>query len=342
MKKTEYRRSAQASGKRKRITFFKLFLLFAILIAVFVLSLFLGSSAISPSEAIKGLFSGSGTAAVIMRYIRFPRILAALLAGIGLSVSGVLLQTITDNRLASPGIIGVNSGAGLAVILALSYFPKATHFLPIFAFAGAVAATSIILFSASRIGTSKVSVILSGMAMNAVLNAGISFVSIIDTDVLSSYSYFSVGGVSDVTPEQLLLPAVMIFVSLALSLMLSRKITILSLGDDVASSLGIRVGFMRTICILLACASAASAVSFAGLLGFVGLIIPNASKKICPESTASILVSSALMGGIAVIAADTAGRTVFAPTEVPVGIVMSLIGAPIFFALILGRRKNGR
>lgn len=336
------KQSCAKTQLRQKSDRFRITLILVGLAAVFVGALFFGSSALSPTEALRGIFGSGGTASVIMRYVRLPRILAALTAGIGLSVSGILLQTVTDNSLASPGIIGVNSGAGLAVIIVMSFFPQASGFIPIAAFAGAAAATFIILFSAYRIGMSKISVILSGMAMNAVLNACISFISIIDTDVLSSYNFFSVGGVAGVMTNQLIVPSVMIFISFGMSLIFSRKIAVLHLGGDIAASLGINVGFMRTLCILLACASAASVVSFAGLLGFVGLIVPNMAKRICQSgSMAAQILASALIGGIIVIAADTIGRTIFAPTEVPVGIVMSLIGAPMFFSLLLRRQKNG-
>ena len=306
-----------------------------------VTALWLGSSKLSLSEVFAGLFSEENTKiSVIIRHIRLPRMLAALLAGVGLSVSGVLLQGVTDNGLASPNIIGVNSGAGFLTILMLSCFPHAVFALPFAAFFGAFLTTLLIVWTANRIGSSKTTIILAGMALTTILNAGISFISLLDTDVVAVYNYFSVGGLSGVTMERLLIPAVLIFLSLGVSLLLSPKISLLCLGDSLASSLGVRVRFLRIVCLLCASASAAAVVSFAGLLGFVGLIVPHIARRLTGGGMTKALLSSSLVGGTIVMLADTIGRTLFAPTEIPVGIVMALVGAPFFLVLLLRRREH--
>lgn len=319
--------------------------IFALLTAVLLLSMFislwLGSAELSVGDIFKGLFSdGDSRVSIIIRYVRLPRMLAALLAGIGLSVSGALLQGVTDNGLASPNIIGVNSGAGFMTILTLSIFPGAVFALPFSAFCGAFAATLLILWTANRIGTSKVTIILAGMALTAILNAGISFLSLLDTDVVAAYNAFSIGGLSGVTTRALWIPAVLIFLSLGAALLLSRQISVLCLGDSLASSLGIRVKRLRMICLICSSASAAAVVSFAGLLGFVGLIVPHMARRITGGSMPKVLVSSALCGASIVMLADALGRTLFAPTEIPVGIVMAAIGAPFFLILLFRRRGH--
>jgi len=280
------------------------------------------------------------TAKIILLNLRLPRVLAALLAGIGLSVSGVLLQSITGNALAAPNIIGVNSGAGFCAIVMLSFFPNTLALLPLGAFAGAFLTTLLIVSLASRINAFRGTVILAGIATTAVLNAGISLLSLIDSDVLSAYNAFSVGGLAGIEMKELLIPAVIIFISLSISLILSKRIHTLCLGDSIAASLGVRVRALRTVCLVAASAAASAVVSFAGLLGFVGLVVPHISRKIAGENPFPLLITSSLIGAALVIFADLLGRVILAPTEIPVGVIMALIGAPFFFVLLLQRRNR--
>ncbi len=298
-----------------------------------------GSTRLSFSEMWKGLSGKDEVLSIIVHHLRLPRVLAALLAGVGLSVSGVLLQSVTGNPLAAPNIIGVNAGAGFATILMLTLFSGAARFAPLFAFIGAFSATIIIVFTASKISASGSTVILAGIAFSAILNAGISFLSLLDSDVLTSYNAFSIGGLRGVTADQLYVPAAIIFVCLAASLMLSRHIRLLSLGDKMAASLGVRVRAVRFMALLLASASAAAVVSLAGLLGFVGLIVPHIARRIVGGGTGILLISSSLIGASLVILADLLGRVLLAPTEIPVGIIMALIGSPFFFILLFKRRN---
>ena len=313
----------------------------AVLLASLLLALFLGSVRMSPADVLRALFGiGEEKYSIIVRALRLPRILAAILAGVGLSVSGLLLQSVTGNRLASPNIIGVNAGAGFAAILTLSMFPRAVHALPFAAFLGAFAATLLIVRLAASIRASHISVILAGMALTAILNAGISFISLLEPEVITAYNDFSIGGLSGVTAERLLVPAILIVLSLALTAVLAPQISMLCLGDRLAASLGVRVSVIRTVCLLCASASAAAVVSFAGLLGFVGLIVPHIAKRLVGIEIRHALPAAALCGAALVLLGDTLGRTLFSPTELPVGIVMALIGAPFFLILLLGGRRH--
>lgn len=311
-----------------------------LLLFVLLLSLRFGSSNMDWPSFFGGLFKQNGFEAqsLIIYSLRLPRLLQGILAGIGLSVSGVLLQSVTGNDLASPNIIGVNAGAGFVVILILSYFPGAVMGLPIAAFLGAFLTTLLIMAIANRIDSSKATVILAGIAVQALLSAGISFFSLLDTDVLVSYNYFSVGGLSNSDISLLWLPGIIIISGLIVSLAFSGRIQILCLGDGMALSLGVRVKRIRMLCLVCASACAAAVVSFAGLLGFVGLIVPHISRKLVGTRTGTLLAVSAVIGSILVLTADLLGRVIFAPSEVPVGIVMSLIGAPFFFILLMRRR----
>ncbi|MBR5538581.1 MAG: iron ABC transporter permease [Clostridia bacterium] len=299
-----------------------------------------GSTHLSFSEVWQGVLGKDELFSVIVRNLRLPRVFAALLAGVGLSVSGVLLQSVTGNPLAAPNIIGVNAGAGFATILMLTLFSGATLFAPLFAFAGAFVTTLIIVFTANRIGASSSTVILAGIAFSAILNAGISFLSLLDSDVLTAYNAFSIGGLRGVTANQLYLPAFIITAGLTFSLLISRHIRLLSLGDKMAASLGVRVRAIRFFALLLASASAAAVVSFAGLLGFVGLVVPHIARRIVGTRTSILLIASSLIGASLVIFADLFGRILLAPTEIPVGIIMALIGAPFFFILLIKRRNT--
>lgn len=299
------------------------------------------------AAVLLGIFCGStrldwknnaANSTIILTYLRVPRVAAALLAGVGLSVSGVLLQSVTGNALASPNIIGVNAGAGFCCILLLNFFPQYWAALPFGAFIGAFATTLLIVTVAKKISAAPGTVILAGIACTTLLNAGISFLSLLDSDVLSSYNAFSVGGLNGVKLEQLVLPAIIIALCLCVSLLLSRQIHLLCLGDALAGSIGVRTQRIRMVCLVCASASAAAVVSFAGLLGFVGLVVPHISRRLCGNRTGPLLVTSSLVGAILVILADLLGRVLLAPTEIPVGILMAFIGAPFFFFLLLKRR----
>lgn len=304
-----------------------------------LLAVFLGC-AFGSADLVQLLKGDKETALIIFYNLRLPRVLAALLCGVGLSVSGVLLQSITGNPLAAPNIIGVNSGAGFCCIVMLTFLPRASAFLPLGAFVGAFAATLLIVGIANKINAFRGTVILAGIAVTAVLNAGISLLSLLDTDVLSAYNAFSVGGLSGVRMSQLYLPALIIAACLAVSLVLSRRIHALCLGDALASALGVKVRALRMVCLICASASAAAVVSFAGLLGFVGLVVPHIARKLVGERTSVLLITSSFLGAILVIVADLCGRVLLAPTEIPVGVIMALIGAPFFFALLLKRRNS--
>lgn len=313
--------------------------LITILVLVFIISLFVGSSKISIIDSIKGLFdSSNNTISIIMRNIRLPRVIGAVVAGAGLAASGVLLQNITNNELASPNIIGVNSGAGLITIILLSIFPSLINYISIGSFIGAFLTTILILSISYRIGNNKVSIILSGIAITTLLNAGINLISLIDNDVLDSYKYFSIGSLNGINIKQLIIPIIFIIISLVISIITSSKSETLILGDSLAKSLGTRVTLYRIITILCASMLASAVVSFAGLLGFVGLVVPHIARKINGCSLKNSIITSSIVGAILVLVCDTLGRIIFYPTEIPVGIIMAFVGCPFFIYLLLRRK----
>lgn len=316
-----------------------IFILIPLLVLCVMAGLCFGGVALHPAQILSAVTgNGEETVRIILLQLRLPRVLAGLLAGVGLSASGVLLQSVTANELASPNIIGINSGAGLAVILMLTIFPRAGAMLPVGAFAGAFGAAMIILLAANRLGTSRTAIVLIGIAITTVFNAAISFLSLLDEGILAQYNHFTVGSLKAVRTHQLILPAILILAAFGFSMIMANRLGVLCMGDSVAAALGIRVKRLRVVALGCAAACAAAVVSFAGLLGFVGLVVPHIARRLVGQQPVRMLPVSALLGAVIVIGADLLGRTLFAPSELPVGILMSLIGAP-YFLMLLCRRK---
>jgi len=317
-------------------------LLLLLLFGVSLAALRLGSAALSPTAFWSGLLGKEGfqTETLILYQLRLPRILGGILAGVGLSVSGVLLQGITGNDLAGPNIIGINAGAGFAAMLTLYFWAERLLLLPLGAFCGAFLATLLIIGIAGRVSRSRATVILVGVAVTALLNAGISLLSLLDPDVLATYNHFSIGGLSGVRLESLGIPAAVILAAFGTAVLLGKRIDVLCLGDSLAASLGVRVRTLRMVSLILASASAAAVVSFAGLLGFVGLIVPHIARRLSGGGIRRQLCYAAPLGALLTLSADLLGRVLFAPSELPVGIILALLGAPFFFYLLLRRKSH--
>ena len=315
----------------------------ALTLGAATLSLWVGSVSLSPTQVLAAL-TGQDTGSVAARIVlstRLPRTCAALLAGAALAVSGGVIQTVLSNPLASPGIIGVNSGAGLAVALVCAIAPLAQAWTPLVAFLGALAGILLVLGLAERTGASRITVVLAGVAVSNLFSAGIDAVVTLVPDALNGVSDFRIGGFSGVTMAQLAPAAGLILVSLALVLSLSQQLDILALGSDTAQSLGLSVRPVRFLFLMLAAALAGAAVSFSGLIGFVGLIVPHTMRRLVGEDSLPLLLSSALGGAFFVTLCDLLARVLFAPYELPVGIILAFAGAP-FFLWLLFRQRGGR
>lgn len=327
------------TAKRTGITLLVLFLLLG---GAVVCGLAWGSAPLDFGTIVDALSGrGDDTARIILFELRLPRVGGALLAGAGLAVCGLLLQTVTGNDLCSPNIIGVNAGAGLAVMVILCLFPMAFRLLPLAAFVGALATTLTVLgISASAGGHStKTTVVLAGVAVGALLNAGISFLSSLYPDALASYTAFSVGGFSGVYADDLPLPGLLILAGILVAWCLSPRLNLLCLGDELARSLGVRVQALRLLCLILASALCAAVVTFAGLLGFVGLVVPHITRRLVGHDLRILVPAGALLGALLTVVADLAGRTLFSPAELPAGILLSALGAPFFLFLLFKRRR---
>ena len=328
------------TARKKRLTVHISALLF-LLLALF-LSLRFGSTYLKTGAFFGALLRRAGyeSGTLILYAIRLPRAIGALLAGAGLALSGTLLQRVTDNPLAAPHILGINAGAGFFVILSLTLFSTAFFLRPICAFVGALLCALLILALSDRAGLDRAAVVLCGVALSALFSAGISFFSALDSDVLASYNDFSIGGLRGVTMRVLILPACVILLCLLGAWLLSRSLRLFCLGDTLAASLGVSVKRVRLLALLLAAASAAAAVSFAGLLGFVGLIVPHTARRLARQDLRGELLLSPVLGATLLLLADLVGRMLLSPTEIPVGILTAMLGVPFFLTLLIGRKRH--
>ena len=314
----------------------------ALCLTAAVLSLLLGAVRLSPLQLWQALLDGpSNTAGYIFWYARLPRTLACLLSGAALAVAGAVIQAVLSNRLASPGIIGVNAGAGLAVTVCCALGLLSGWAIALSSFAGAMAAVLLVVFTAEKTGASRTTVILGGVAVNSFLGAlSEALVTLVpEAGVLSGD--FRVGGFSSVVPVRLLSAGILICGALIILLTLHNDLDVLALGEETAQSLGMSVKKTRTIFLVLAALLAGASVSFAGLLGFVGLMVPHAIRSLVGCESRKLLPLCAVGGAGFVTACDLAARLLFLPYELPVGILMSVLGGPFFLGLLL-KQKGGR
>lgn len=315
-----------------------LFLLFLI---TFFICLFIGAASLSFSD-ILAVFLGKGQEShrSILLYIRLPRVAACALSGSALAVSGVIIQQVLQNPLAGPNIIGVNAGAGFAVVLCSALFPFSYGRIPFAAFLGAFAAMLFIYGLAKRTGASKVTLVLAGVCVNSMLSAFSDVIHTLNEDTLTGTYSFRLGGFTSVSTKILFPAGILIVLGIAAAMLLGRELEILALGEQVASSVGLNSRRYRFLFLMLASLLAGASVSFAGLLSFVGLMAPHIAKRIIGEECRYLLPFSALFGGIFVMLCDLAARTMFAPYELPTGILLSLIGAPFFLWLLFSQKRR--
>ena len=305
-------------------------------------SLVFGAVPIPPGEVIAALLGqGSGTTASIVLYARLPRLCGCLLAGAALACAGVIIQGVLNNPLAAPNVIGVNSGAGLATALCCALAPGAVRLTPIAAFLGALAGVLLVLLIAERAGAARITLVLAGVAMSSIFSAGIDAVVTFVPDALSGYTDFRVGGVKNLSMARLAPAFWVILIALLIALSLSNELDLLLLGRETAQGLGLHANRLRLALLMLAAALAGAAGSFAGLLGFVGLLVPHIMRRAVGEDSFPLLLSSALGGGLLLTVCDLASRMIFAPFELPLGVVLSLAGGPFFIWLLLKQRRGG-
>lgn len=309
----------------------------SILLLIFVvISIGMGSVYISPLETIQTIFTRSEEmATTIIWDLRIPRVAVAAIVGVNLALSGALLQAVMRNPLADPGLTGVSSGASVTVLAIMLVFPNFTSFVPIVAMIGGTIAVAIVYALAWKKNTiSPVRIILAGVAVNAIFGGITGLLSILYSDRLPAALQWMNGslggkGMGDVA---VLLPYSMI--GWVLALFCIRSANLLSLGEKVASNLGENTNCIRILLSLVAVYLAAVSVSIVGLLGFVGLVVPHMARLIVGTNYRFVIPMSMVLGAVVLVIADTIGRTLFAPLDLPAGIIMAMVGGPYFLYLM--------
>ena len=342
LQKSSTRKSSDNNQKHGRQAPVLLCVLLLLLFVAILVSVGFGSVRISLLEGLRALLSGDteSPAFRVLWYLRLPRVFAGALAGAALAVSGVLIQAVLQNPMAAPNVIGVNSGAGLGAVLTLTVFPGAVSLLPLAAFCGAVLACLCIYAISVRTGGERMTVILVGIAVSSILNGGINAIKMLYPDSVYDADSFMIGGLSGVTYARIAPAAILIAIGILCSMLVSRGADILSLGKDSAKVLGMNVTGFQLLLLVLASVLAGAAVSFAGLLGFVGLVVPHIARKLVGAAHRWVLPVSALGGALLVLICDLLCRVLFAPYELPVGILLSFVGGPFFITLVLTGRKR--
>lgn len=317
--------------------------------AIFVASTAMGEMKISPLTVLQ-VFFGGGTEMdqLIIKSFRLPRIIIALTVGMGLAVSGSILQGMIRNPLASPDILGITGGASVAVVGFLAVFTDRSNaltvsiaWLPVAAFIGAAAAAFLVYILAWKNGVSPIRLVLIGIGLMALMKALTTLMMILGPIFQASQANIWITGTvygSTWANVSIALPATIILIVLAI--ISARNLNIQELGDDVATGLGSRVQKQRFALLAISTGLIGTSVAFAGGIGFVGLMAPHMARRLVGSSFGALIPVSALLGGILVMAADLIGRTMFSPLEVPAGVFTAGIGAPYFIYLLFKTRNQ--
>jgi iron complex transport system permease protein len=314
-------------------------------LAAMVVNIGVGEYPIAPLDVVRTVLhlpTDNPDYDFIVNTLRLPRMLVAALVGLALGISGAIMQGLTRNPLADPGIIGISAGASLvAVTLIVVAKDVPTSVIPAAAFAGALVVAALIYLLAWKHGDSPIRLILVGIGLSAIAGAAtqlmITFGDVYDVQRALIWLTGSVYGRSweEFWP---LLPWVAVFAPLAL--LLSRDLNALNLGEDVARGLGSHVARQRGVLLIAAVALAGATVAAAGTIGFVGLMAPHMARRLVGPDHSGLLPTAGTLGALIVVAADLVGRTAFAPLELPCGLVTAAVGAPFFLYLLYRQRKR--
>ena len=310
------------------------------LVALSLVTLSIGTAEYTIPQIVDALLNkDDGPIRVIVLNLRLPRLIMAIEVGACLAVAGALLQSVMRNPLADPGIIGVSAGAVTAATTVLLLFPTMISLVPLLSFVGAALACVLIYVLAWRDGVDPVRIILSGVAINTVLGSYNSFLQMLNADNLANVLVFLNGSLSGCNWEQVYVLTFYAGLGLILGFCCIKNANILQLGDEMAKSLGINVSWVRILLSGVAAFLAASTVSVAGMIGFIGLVVPHIARMMVGSDYKALLPVSTLLGAVLLLAADTLGRTLIPGMEIPVGIIMAATGGPFFLYML---RKKGR
>ncbi len=312
------------------------------LIICTVIALGLGSVNIPMSELLNAVTGRSESYSDIILNIRLPRILNAIIVGAALSCAGMILQAALRNNLAEPGLLGISAGAGLGAILVFM-LPALFSFsllMPV-SFVIAVSSTALIFFIAGKLGNrnsgyvSSNVIILTGIAFSALISALNGFLMLVSGSSLTQILYWLNGGLSGRGWNEFYAAVPFIVIGVIISVLLSKDLNVMNFGEEMSSSLGLDVKKFQRLAILASSLLAAGAVSVAGIVSFAGLIVPNLSRLLIGNDYRYSVPCSVLMGSTFLLISDTIARTIISPSEIPLGIVTSFIGAPVFIWLMM-------
>ena len=310
------------------------------LLILLVLLTTVGSVNLSFGEIISALINDDNKMVTTIVYkMRLPRNILAVLVGANLAVSGVLLQSVMKNPLADPGITGVSTGASVAAIIILLVAPQFTNILPIAAFIGGAIACMLVFLMAYKNGLKPGRIVLAGVAINTILGGVISYLSTMYSDRIQSAMLWLNGSLATKTWADVEMLFIYSIVGLIVSLLLIRSANVLQLGDDAATNLGFNVNLTRLLISVVAVFLAATSTAVVGVISFVGLIVPHISRMIMGSDHKFTIPFSIILGSMVLLVADTLGRTIGRAVEIPVGVIMSIVGGP-FFLYLLRKRGN--
>ncbi len=281
------------------------------------------------------------TESLIIWNIRIPRFLIGICAGINLACSGVIFQTITRNEMASPYILGISQGSGLSIILILMLFPLMNSFIPLFAIIGGIFAFLIIYLIAWNHGTSPIRLVLAGIIIGSIASAIQTSLFIFSSSLplIQNAIAWTSGSLIGVSWEEVRIIFPYTFFTLIFACMCNRPLNLLLLGENNAKSIGLSVEKWRFILAFIGIIAAASSVSVCGLIGFVGLISPHISRTLIGSDSKYLIPCSAIIGSLLLVCSDTLARVIFNPIQIPVGILMSVIGGSFFIFLMIRKRN---
>lgn len=326
--------------RAKSVTVLSFAIAAACLLALFFLSVSLGSLRVSPLQLLRGLFVAYDGQVATIYDLRLPRIFISMLAGAALAVAGVLMQAAMKNPIADPGIIGISSGASFVAVVVTALFPALYFFTPLFAFLGGVAAFLLVYRLAWDGGAGPLRIILVGVAINAMFTGLSSALNSFSGGNLSGVAAIVNGNITMKTWDDVFTLFWYVLAGLALAVLLARRCNLLALEDRTARSLGVDVEKSRFAVSMVAVLLASISTAIVGIIGFLGLIVPHIARLLVGSDHRVLLPFSMLLGALILLLADTVGRTVAMPYEIPAGILMAVFGGPFFVALLRGKGKR--
>ncbi|WP_062647199.1 FecCD family ABC transporter permease [Streptomyces maremycinicus] len=331
--------TAPAPPNRLAIRSVGLFAAVAVLLLVAVASIAVGAKELSVAQVLHGLFEDSGTYADVVVDERVSRTVLGLLVGAALGLSGAVLQALTRNPLADPGLLGINAGASAAVVTAITFFgvTSLTGYVW-FAFFGAAAVGALVWFLGGSRGATPVRLALAGTAISAALYGYLQAVMIMDGAALARMRFWTVGSLSTATDETIRQVLPFLVVGSLLAFALARPLNAVAMGDDTAKALGANLNRTRALSMLAATVLCGAATAACGPIVFVGLMVPHIVRSFTGPDLRWIMPYAAVLSPVLLLGSDVIGRVVARPSEVQVGIITAILGGPVFIFLVRRRR----